>query len=56
MTLLRRLARVYRHVCAREDARRLGLSLPDGVWLCGLCQHFSWDSFSFAWHGIEAHA
>jgi hypothetical protein len=34
----RRLRIAYQLTCAREDAARLGFSVPDGVWFCAPCR------------------
>jgi hypothetical protein len=53
--LLRRVVRRYQLHCAREDARRRGIVVPLGVWVCG-CQHVSLDRLAFVRHLGEVHA
>ena len=36
--------------CARDDAWRLGLTVPSGVWLCGRCDQVMWDPREFDRH------
>lgn len=57
---LRRFARSialrYRLACARDDVRRHGLTIPNGVWVCRSCAHVSFDAMRFARHGCAAAA
>lgn len=34
----RRMARVYRQACARDDVTKRGLIVPSGVWVCERCE------------------
>ncbi|HET6877534.1 MAG TPA: hypothetical protein VFH38_08405 [Jatrophihabitans sp.] len=54
-SFLRRLARLYRQLCAAEDVRRRGLKVPDGVWVCARCRHVSLDAFASSRHLLAAH-
>lgn len=51
----RRVVLAYQHICAREDARRHGLSLPLGAWRCEHCGLIAWDQQTFATHS-RAHS
>jgi hypothetical protein len=46
--------RAYHLTCASEDAHRLGLETPDGVWFCAPCRLAVLDSLEMARH-IYAH-
>lgn len=50
----RRVRRAYHLTCASEDAHRLGLETPDGVWFCAPCRLAVLDSLEMARH-IYAH-
>jgi hypothetical protein len=52
--LLRRLLRAYRVRCAREDAHRLGVRTPDGVWSCAPCRAVFLDTLGYVGHLHEA--
>ena len=47
----RRLWRAYQLACAREDAVRLGLRVPDGVWFCPPCRTAMLDGLEMLLHG-----
>ncbi len=51
---LRRAARRWRMaydlLCAREDARSLGLRTPDGVWACRPCRAVFLTDFAYVVH------
>ena len=53
--LLRRVVRRYQLHCAREDARKRGIVVPLGIWVCG-CDHVSLDRLAFVRHLGEVHA
>jgi hypothetical protein len=38
-----RVVLAYQLICAREDARRQGLFLPQGAWRCEHCGLVAWD-------------
>jgi ribosomal protein L37AE/L43A len=42
----------YQLVCAREDAARLHLRVPSGVWFCDLCRHVLLDHDSIVAHNL----
>jgi ribosomal protein L37AE/L43A len=46
----RRVVLAYQLICAREDARNRGLSLPQGIWRCEHCGLITWDQQTFAAH------
>ena len=48
--LWRRLRRVYHVACARQDARLLGLRVPEGVWFCPPCRLAFLDGWDIARH------
>ena len=48
--LWRRLRRAYQLACARQDARALGLFVPDGVWFCPPCRLAFLDGWDIAQH------
>jgi hypothetical protein len=50
----RRLRRAYQLACAREDARALGLAVPDGVWFCAPCRKAMLDGLEMLLHGYCA--
>jgi len=43
---VRKIARAYTLLCAREDARVLHLVIPSGVWVCGQCTHATFFDFA----------
>lgn len=45
-----RLRRLYDLSCARQDARMLGLHIPDGVWFCAPCRLAFLDGWDIARH------
>lgn len=53
---LRKIARTYRLMCAREDARALNLVIPAGVWLCQRCPHVTFDIARLNDHYRYAHS
>ena len=53
--LLQRARRAYHLRCAREDARRRGLAVPLGVWVCD-CRHVALDKLAHLDHLLEVHA
>jgi ribosomal protein L37AE/L43A len=55
MTWRTRLARGYHLLCAREDVRRNGLTVPVGVWLCEHCQRWSFDQALLLNHVAMTH-
>ena len=54
--MCRRLRRAYVLTCAREDCRRHGLRIPNGVWYCAPCGHTFLDGQAFTRHGCTASA
>jgi hypothetical protein len=50
----RRLRRAYQVACAREDAKRLGVAVPDGVWFCAPCRVAMLDGLEMLLHGYCA--
>src|SRR4051794_34733440 len=50
MRTWRRLGLAYVLTCAREDARVLGLAVPDGVWFCAPCRLAFLDGWDVARH------
>jgi ribosomal protein L37AE/L43A len=42
----------YQLICAREDAARLHLRVPSGVWFCDLCRHVLLDHDSIVAHNL----
>jgi hypothetical protein len=50
----RRICRAYQLTCAREDAARLGFSVPDGVWFCAPCRVTMFDGLEMLLHGYCA--
>jgi hypothetical protein len=50
----RRVRRAYQLACAREDAGRLGLVVPDGVWFCAPCRTAMFDGLEMLLHGYCA--
>jgi len=54
--LCRRLRRSYVLICAKEDCRRLGLRIPNGIWHCGPCGHTFLDGPTFTRHSCTAGA
>jgi hypothetical protein len=46
----------YRLACARDDNRRHGVRVPTGLWVCGRCDHVSFDAMSLARHGCPTPA
>jgi hypothetical protein len=48
--LRRRLTAAYRVRCARDDAARYGVRVPDGVWCCEDCRLVLWDRTAFVQH------
>jgi hypothetical protein len=51
----RRLTRTYHMWCAREDARRHGLIVPAGVWLCAHCPQVRFDAGLLRQHMSAQH-
>jgi hypothetical protein len=50
MRLWQRLRRAYHVACARQDARLLGLRVPEGVWFCPPCRLAFLDGWDIARH------
>jgi hypothetical protein len=50
--LSRRVRARYRLICAREDAARLQIRVPSGVWFCDLCRHVLLDHDSLVAHDL----
>jgi hypothetical protein len=50
--LARRARARYQLICAREDAARLHLRVPSGVWFCALCRHVLLDHDSVVAHDL----
>jgi hypothetical protein len=48
--LLSRIRRAYHLRCAREDAHRLGLRTPEGVWSCLPCRAVFLDTLGYVGH------
>ena len=46
----RRVRLGYQTACARQDARVLGLHVPDGVWFCPPCRLAFLDAWDIARH------
>ncbi len=44
------LRRRYYVACARQDARALGVFIPDGVWFCPPCRLAFLDGWDIARH------
>lgn len=53
--LTRRVARAYHLVCARDDVRLRGLSVPAGVWACQACRLISFDQATHRRHVATVH-
>ena len=47
---LRRVRLAYRLQCAREDAHRFGLRVPDGIWSCLPCRLVFFDDIGYVGH------
>ncbi|SEG47651.1 hypothetical protein SAMN04489712_105432 [Thermomonospora echinospora] len=52
----RRAVRSYLLVCARDDAAARGLTVPDGVWICGRCHQALLELTSLREHLRVEHA
>ncbi|MGN6608354.1 MAG: hypothetical protein ACTHMS_15240 [Jatrophihabitans sp.] len=50
MSFVRRVRLWYQLVCAREDARHLGVVVPSGVWACAPCRGVFLDDLEFVVH------
>lgn len=50
-----RMRRSYHLACAREDRRRLGVRVPDGVWFCAPCRRAFLDGLDIVRH-MYAHS
>jgi hypothetical protein len=50
--LARRARARYELICAREDAARLHVRVPSGVWFCALCRHVLLDHDSMVVHNL----
>lgn len=50
-----RMRRGYHLACAREDRRRLGVRVPDGVWFCAPCRRAFLDGLEIVRH-VYAHS
>jgi hypothetical protein len=50
--LVRRVGTRYQLICAREDAARLHVRVPSGVWFCDLCRHVLVDHDSLVAHDL----
>jgi hypothetical protein len=45
-----RLRCAYDTACARQDARLLGIHVPDGIWFCAPCRLAFLDGWDIARH------
>jgi hypothetical protein len=51
----RRMRRRYDLACAHEDAGRLGIRVPEGVWFCAPCRLAFLDGLEIVRH-VYAHS
>ena len=53
--LSRRIRVAYAALLAREDARRYGVTIPSGLWICARCGGCFWNEGDLAAH-LRLHA